>query len=101
MTKRIYIAGPITGMPELNYPAFHAEARRLRDLGYDAVSPIELNHAPNATWHQFMRHDLRALLTCDAMALLEGWQNSAGANGEIHVARLAGIEILIAKEITS
>jgi hypothetical protein len=31
--KRIYIAGPMTGLPEFNYPAFNAEAQRLRGLG--------------------------------------------------------------------
>ena len=28
--KRIYIAGPMTGMPEHNFPAFHAAAERFR-----------------------------------------------------------------------
>lgn len=28
--KRIYISGPMSGMPEHNFPAFNAEAARLR-----------------------------------------------------------------------
>ncbi|MCI4427735.1 MAG: recombinase RecT [Burkholderiales bacterium] len=35
--KRIYISGPMTGLPELNFPAFNAEAARLRALGFEAV----------------------------------------------------------------
>ncbi|MCY1527250.1 hypothetical protein D9M68_623110 [compost metagenome] len=39
--KRIYLAGPMTGLPEFNYPAFHAEAARLRALGYQVENPAE------------------------------------------------------------
>lgn len=77
--KRIYISGPMSGMPEHNFPAFNAEAARLRALGYDVVNPAELNPEPEKTWHDCLRTDLMELLTCDAIALLAGWQKSAGA----------------------
>ncbi len=32
--KRIYLSGLMSGLPELNFPAFHAEAARLRALGF-------------------------------------------------------------------
>jgi hypothetical protein len=46
-----------------------------------------------------MRNDLKALLDCDALALLDGWQQSAGAHLEMHVAHRVGMEIVIAKEV--
>ena len=33
--KRIYIAGPMTGLPDFNYPAFNAAAARMRALGFE------------------------------------------------------------------
>ena len=39
----IYIAGPMTGRPDLNFPAFHAAATTLRDAGFDVVNPAEIN----------------------------------------------------------
>ena len=97
--KRIYISGPMSGMPEHNFPAFNAEAARLRALGYDVVNPAELNPEPEKTWHDCLRTDLMELLTCDAIALLAGWQKSAGAHLEIHVAHRVGIDIVEAKDI--
>ena len=99
--KRIYISGPMTGMPELNFPAFHAEAARLTALGYEVVNPAELNPDPETGWHECMRNDLAALLTCDALALMDGWQKSAGAHLEMHVAHRVGIEIVIAREVVA
>lgn len=99
--KRIYISGPMTGMPDLNFPAFHAEAARLSALGYQVVNPAEINPDPGMSWHECMRRDLRALLDCDALALLEGWQKSAGAHLEMHVAHRIGMEIVIAREVTA
>lgn len=97
--KKIYISGPMTGLPDLNFPAFHAETARLRSLGYDVTNPAELNPDPSTSWHECMRNDLRALLDCDILALLDGWQNSAGAHLELHIAHRVGMEIVIAKEI--
>jgi hypothetical protein len=97
--RRIYISGPMTGLPGLNFPAFHAEAARLRAIGYDVVNPAELSPDQNASWHQCMRRDLAALLTCDTLALLEGWTTSAGAHLEMHVAHRVGMEIVIASEV--
>ena len=99
--KRIYISGPMTGMPELNFPAFHAEAARLTALGYEVVNPAKLNPDPETGWRERMRNDLAALLTCDALALMDGWQKSAGAHLEMHVAHRVGMEIVIAREVVA
>ena len=84
--KRIYIAGPMSNMPALNFPAFHAEAARLRSLGYEVVNPAEVNADPTAGWHACMRADIAQLVTCDAVRLLEGWESSRGASLEAHIA---------------
>lgn len=98
--KRIYISGPMTGMPNHNFPAFHAEAARLRDLGYEVTNPADINPEPdNASWHECLRNDLAALLGCDAVALLDGWENSMGAKFEVDVALRLGMEVIAAKEI--
>jgi len=97
--KRIYISGPMTGLPDLNFPAFHAEADRLRAIGFEVVNPADLNQDPKAGWSECMRADIKALCDCDTLALLDGWQKSAGAHLEMHIAHRIGMEIVIAKEI--
>jgi len=99
--NRIYISGPMTGLPMFNFPAFYAEAERLTALGYDVVNPAELNTDTAMPWHECMRRDLAALLTCDTLALMEGWQKSAGAHLEMHVAHRVGMEIVIAREVVA
>lgn len=76
---RIYVAGPMTGLPEFNYPAFFAEAARLRELGYHVENPAENPEPPCGSWAGYMRMAIRQMLTCDAVALLPGWQRSQGA----------------------
>lgn len=97
---RIYIAGPMTGLPEFNYPAFNAEAKRLRALGYEVENPAE-NPAPACkTWAGYMRIALPQMLGCDAVALLPGWQSSKGARLEITVARELGMRVLSTEKYT-
>ena len=93
MKKRIYICGPMTGLPEFNYPAFNAEAKRLRELGYHVENPAENEHPADQTWAGYMRAALRQMLTCDAVAVLDGWASSKDAKLELDVAEAVGIPI--------
>lgn len=98
--KRIYISGPMTGLPELNFPAFRAEAARLRALGFEVVNPAEINPDTAMSWHECMRADIRALCDCDTVATLPGWMASNGAHLEVHLAHRLGMRICEAREIT-
>lgn len=86
---RLYLAGPMTGLPDSNYPAFHAAAaRRLRSAGFLVVNPAETDLEPLAdlSWSDWMRRGITQLLTTDAVALLPGSGGSRGARLEVHVA---------------
>jgi len=96
---KLYIAGPMSNLPELNFPAFHAEAARLRALGFDIVNPAEINVDPTGGWLACMRADIKQLVDCDGIALLPGWQASAGANIEHHLARGLGLRVMQARHI--
>lgn len=91
---RVYLSGPMSGLPEHNRPAFHAAAAALRALGYDVVNPSEINPPSNATWEQCLRKDVAALTTCDAVALLPGWEASSGAHVEVHLAHRLGLWVV-------
>ncbi|MGI4841077.1 MAG: DUF4406 domain-containing protein [Janthinobacterium lividum] len=96
---RIYVCGPMTGLPEFNYPAFAAETARLRALGYEVVSPAEIN--PNGgTWQECMKKDIAQLMTCELLVWLPGWSNSRGARIETSLARELEINTVMASSIT-
>lgn len=98
--NRFYLAGPMTGYPDLNFPAFHAEATRLRALGFDIVNPAEINADPNAGWAACLRSDIAQLVTCHGVMLLPGWAASRGATLELHIAKALCMPALIAAEVT-
>lgn len=100
MPLRLYIAGPMTGLLDNNYPAFHAAAERLRAAGYAVENPAENtppdpNHFNGGTWVQWMRLALRQMLTCDGVALLSGWHQSQGAKIEARTARDVGLPVMM------
>lgn len=97
---RLYIAGPMTGLPDFNRPAFHAAAAQLRAAGYEVVNPAELDSThPIAdpggygAWGRYMRRDIPHLVKCDALALLPGWTESKGARLEAHIAQELGMRM--------
>lgn len=92
--KRVYIAGPMTGLPAHNFPAFRHAAMLLREAGYEVMSPVEINNEESCSakpWQECMRADIAALVTCDMVALLPGWENSRGATLEHYIANSVGI----------
>jgi hypothetical protein len=97
--KRIYIGGPMTGIPEHDFPAFHAEAARLRVLGHEVVNPAEINSDPGASREECLKNDIRALLDCDALVLLARWRLSEGALLEWAIARAVGMDVFDSGEI--
>lgn len=95
MSGRIYIAGPMTGLPDQNYPAFHAEAQRLRSAGWHVESPAESPVPPcGGTWEGYMRLSLAKLVTCDSVVFLPGWTASRGAKLEHQVALQLGLAVV-------
>lgn len=90
----VYISGPMTGLPEYNYPAFAAAAEAWRDLGHTVLSPHEaFGGDKGRDYHDYIREDVRMLVQCDAIALLPGWERSRGARLELHVAQMMGCAV--------
>jgi len=88
----LYLAGPMTGYPEFNYPAFTEAAGALRAGGETVVSPHELHDNDfSRPFDWYLRRDLKALCDCDAVALLPGWEDSRGAKLEVAVAEGLGL----------
>lgn len=113
---KIYVAGPMRGIPEFNFPAFHAATADLREQGHIVFNPAERDiektgvdiSKGNATGdnalaeaqHGFslreaLKDDLEFIcLHADAIALLPGWENSKGARAELHTALALGLDVL-------
>lgn len=107
MTKsqRVYISGPISGMPNGNRPAFRKAQNTINILpGCIAVNPHDL--APIAEWEKgfwqmsereqyaaYMRVCASNLALCDAIVTLPGWRKSPGAGAEYAIATALRIRI--------
>lgn len=90
--SRIYIAGPMTGYAEYNYPAFLAAAEEWRKEGWEVLNPAE-NFGGDKTkdYATYIRADLQMLAQADAMAFLPGWERSKGATFEHSVGSMLGL----------
>lgn len=100
MAERLYLAGPCTGLPNFNYPAFAAAEAQLRAAGYDVASPHRVHDGhPQSRpgdypWQWYMRQGIRQMLDCDAVALLPGWTQSRGARVESRLAHDLGMRVM-------
>jgi hypothetical protein len=95
---KIYVAGPMTGIPDNNYPAFRAAAARLRADGHDVSNPAELELPEGSPWSAYMRACLPLLSECEAIYLLPGFEASRGARLERHIALELGMTMLYAPQ---
>ena len=114
---KVYIAGPMTGIPQFNYPAFIRAADILRHNGHEVVSPAELDDkddkaaalaSPDGhmlsytggtgkTWGDFLSRDVKLLADTgiEAVVVLPGWYKSRGARLETFVANaMCGLRVV-------
>ena len=95
-----YLAGPMRGFEEFNFPTFHAAAANLRKYGWDVWSPAERDEDDDAAirehaarrasgdWSEalpfsyYMAFDLKAVCERSAVVCLPGWEKSQGARLE-------------------
>ena len=97
---RVYIAGPMTGHADHNYPAFHAAGERFQAAGWEVVNPAEnFEGRTDLPRQMYLRADVAMLLDCDAIALLPGWEESPGAKMEYLLAREFGMAVLDAETL--
>ena len=110
-----YIAGPMTGYDEFNFPAFRDAAAllRLEFPAWNIISPAEMDSSfglhpehegmekvsgadaqtTNEVRSFYMRRDLPIVAACQAIVLLDGWSKSAGVVHELAVARACFLDI--------
>ena len=107
----IYISGKMTGEP--NYKeTFKKHEDFLTASGNKVFNPvylsdylIESNHIDlDTAWTEemrgfFLKEDIKALLQCDKIYMIPGWETSRGATFEKDVAEKCGMEVIIGKEL--
>lgn len=97
--KVIYLAGPMTGLPDFGYPAFRTALRRLQGHGLTVVSPhLRWDHDSEFMRAQrnpqiYFTHGMALLLRCNSIALMPGWRKSNGCKKELRLALDAGYTI--------
>jgi hypothetical protein len=90
----LYIAGPMSGLPELNYPAFFKAEEDLRAAGYRRIlNPARAVCPTDSDWHIWMRSGIDMVLRSEGVALLPGHQISRGARLERYVAQALGMPV--------
>lgn len=110
---KIYVAGPMRGIPYFNFPAFDAAASALTAAGHEVFNPAardrevhgdKVNQSPTGDLRDIdlTGFNLRAALAADtqwialeadAVCHLPGWENSKGANAEVALAKCLGLKI--------
>lgn len=112
---KIYLAGPMRGIPEFNAPAFHAAAAKLRADGHEVFSPAEqsiklfgdavrkaaagdegaMGGDAETIGRTVFHLDLTYIcLQAEAVALLPNWRNSKGATAEHATALALGLSVM-------
>ena len=108
----IYVAGPMRGYDDGNFPAFDRQTKQLTHQGWVVINPAEKGREqgsppnghktfdPSVDYddQEFMRIALERDMVsicreCTAIYMISGWENSRGAKSEWHCAKALGLDI--------
>lgn len=92
MKQRVYISGPITGDPDARTRFRNAEGLKVNE-GFDVMNPFDNGVNDGSAWEEHMIADIRMLMLCDTIFMLNGWQSSKGARIEFKIAEEMGMDI--------
>lgn len=85
----LYIAGPMTGLPDLNFPAFDLAESALQTAGYSTLNPARHGgEEPGKQWIGYLARGLYDVMNADGIALLPDWETSKGARVEVTLAEV-------------
>lgn len=102
----IYIAGPMTGYPLYNFPAFDTAFIQLKALGYNPISPADIDRQHGydpavdleknfPSKEDCVTRDVAAIVKSDCVVLMPGWETSKGSNMEKCVAEFLGRPVFL------
>lgn len=98
--KKIYLSLPISGydLDERKDTALQMEIK-LKARGYDVFNPLGDQWISGLSTHDYMKGDIRALIDCDAIMFMSGFNRSAGCHTELCVAMACGLDIYFEEQV--
>ena len=90
---KLYLSGPMTGLPDYNFPAFEQARDRIRMMGHEVICPAEAGQVEGWEWRDYMKRDILMMLEADSLVVLPGWEDSRGARLEVHLASALGMTV--------
>lgn len=92
--SRLYIAGPMTGYPDYNFPAFNEVSTFLTLFkGHEIYNPAtSFGGRQDLPYDTYLRHAIQMVTMVEGIVLLPGWNRSKGALTESHVGLSIGLQ---------
>lgn len=113
MSKKVYIAGPMSGYPGFNFPAFFEAQTELEARGFKVFNPAQKDLESHPTiednptgdvalsekkdgfsLRKALAWDTARICECDNILMLKGWERSSGARAEWQLACCLRLEIM-------
>lgn len=97
---KIYVAGPMTGLPDYNYPAFKEAETYLTGLGYAVENPASAKDEEagypyqGAPYKWYIKSAIKQVIECDMLVYLPGSADSKGATLEMSIAKTLDMPII-------
>ncbi|GGP37445.1 hypothetical protein GCM10009347_01770 [Shewanella algicola] len=90
--KKVYIAGPMSGLPDCNRPAFNLAAQVQKSLTHIVLNPATL--PAGLSEPEYMQIGITMLMCADMVYMLDGWEQSHGARAEHALAQKLSLHIV-------